>query len=113
MILYGVSALSSGFGLAEGVALGGGMATLAGFVLWEARHGLPALDVRLLARRPFTAAVVGGLAFNFYVGSGSVLFGYYAALVRGWPTAAIGWLILAAAVVQAPDTRAERACAGC
>jgi MFS family permease len=101
LILYGVSGLLSGFGLAEGLALGGGAVTLLGFVLWEARSDQPALDIRLFASRPFTAAVVGGLAFNFCVGSGSVLLGYYASLVRGWPTAAIGWLILAAVVVQA------------
>ncbi|WP_240139878.1 MFS transporter [Streptomyces sp. MUM 178J] len=78
----------------------GGIAVLAGFVSWERRTALPALDVGLFRVPRFSAAVtVIGLVFFALLGATFFLV-FYLQSVRGWSPLQAGLRLLPLAVAQ-------------
>jgi EmrB/QacA subfamily drug resistance transporter len=77
-----------------------GVAILALFVVWERNSDHPALDVRLFANRPFSAAVVS-VALSFFAMMGSLFFlAFYLQEVRGYTPLRAGLWMLPFAVAQ-------------
>ena len=77
-----------------------GVALLALFVVWERNTDHPALDVRLFANRPFSAAVVS-VALSFFALMGGLFFlSFYLQSVRGYTPLRAGLWMLPFAFAQ-------------
>jgi DHA2 family multidrug resistance protein-like MFS transporter len=102
LLTYGViKGGEDGFGapLAWGTIVGG-VAVLAGFVLYELRIDFPSLDVRLFTNRQFSAST-GVIGLVFFAAMGSMFFAaFYLQLVRGYGPLASGALFVPFAVAQ-------------
>jgi MFS transporter, DHA2 family, multidrug resistance protein len=86
-------------------SIGGGLALLVGFVLWEMHTDHPALDVRLFANRSFSAAVISVALTFFAMMGGMFFFSFYLQSVRGYTPLKSGIFMLpfaAAMVIFAP-----------
>ncbi|MEE6261941.1 MFS transporter [Plantactinospora sonchi] len=82
------------------VGIVGGLAVLAGFVLYERRIEFPSLDVRLF-RVPRFAAPVAVIGLVFFAAMGVMFFSaFYLQLVRGYSPLETGLLMLPFAVAQ-------------
>jgi MFS transporter, DHA2 family, multidrug resistance protein len=80
--------------------IGGGVAVLTAFILWEARSDHPSLDVRLFRDRRFSASIAG-IGLVFFASMGSFFFvGFFLQLVRGYSPLHTGLLFLPFAVAQ-------------
>ncbi|MFF0432498.1 MFS transporter [Streptomyces sp. NPDC004327] len=78
----------------------GGLAVLAGFVLYEKRSAHPALDVSYF-RKPAFSAAVAAIALTFFALMGVTFFSaFYLQSVRGYSALQSGLLILPLAVAQ-------------
>jgi EmrB/QacA subfamily drug resistance transporter len=81
-------------------AILGGLATLAGFVLYEARSGHPALDITYFRNRRFSASVAA-IGLVFFALMGVTFFSvFYNQSVRGYSVLQSGLLVLPLAASQ-------------
>ncbi|WP_344472423.1 DHA2 family efflux MFS transporter permease subunit [Nonomuraea monospora] len=85
-VIYAVKeAAHQGVGHADVVAAGvAGVALLALFVWRQTRLAEPLIDVRLFARRAFTASILTNLLAIFAMSAMMLMFAWYLQLVLGW-----------------------------
>lgn len=80
--------------------IGGGLAVLCAFILWERRTDHPSLDVRLF-RNPRFSTAIGVIALIFFAALGVLFFvTFYLQLVRGYTPLQAGALMLPFALAQ-------------